>query len=247
MSTALYTDLSAYYDLMCADIDYQSQSDCVRRLHHIFGNQGLQHIDLACGTGPHIQYFLQYAYQCRGLDLNQPMLDIAQQRCPQATFTQGNMANFAVQEKADLITCFLYSLHYCQDISMLKDCFKCVFEALSPGGMFCFNSVDKTQIDNCKSEQHYAQFEGSEFKFSSAWHYPGQGNLQSLLLSIDKNTDGQQRSWQDRHSMVALDFNELQSLLLPYFEVSVFQHDYSKLVEWDNHSGNAIFACVKRY
>ena len=38
-ATALHTDLSHYYDLMCADIDYQAQSHCVRRLHQLFGNQ----------------------------------------------------------------------------------------------------------------------------------------------------------------------------------------------------------------
>ncbi|BBI62566.1 hypothetical protein HSBAA_38720 [Vreelandella sulfidaeris] len=32
---ALYTDLSGYYDLMCLDIDYQAQSNAIRRLHQI--------------------------------------------------------------------------------------------------------------------------------------------------------------------------------------------------------------------
>ncbi len=32
-ANALYTDLSSYYDLMCADIDYQAQSSSIRRLH----------------------------------------------------------------------------------------------------------------------------------------------------------------------------------------------------------------------
>ena len=44
-ATALYTDLSHYYDLMCADIDYQAQSHCVRRLHQLFGNQGRRHLE----------------------------------------------------------------------------------------------------------------------------------------------------------------------------------------------------------
>ena len=55
---ALYTDLSGYYDLMCADIDYRAQSLCVQRLHTLFGNGGMTHLDLACGTGPHMRHFL---------------------------------------------------------------------------------------------------------------------------------------------------------------------------------------------
>ncbi|MFQ3187716.1 MAG: ubiquinone/menaquinone biosynthesis C-methylase UbiE, partial [Marinomonas primoryensis] len=53
-NNALYTDLSGYYDLMCADINYQAQSNSTHRLQQIFGNSGQRHLDLACGTGPHI-------------------------------------------------------------------------------------------------------------------------------------------------------------------------------------------------
>ena len=41
---ALYNDLSGYYDLMCADIDYQAQSHCVHRLQQLFGNDGRRHL-----------------------------------------------------------------------------------------------------------------------------------------------------------------------------------------------------------
>ena len=76
---ALYTDLSDYYDLMCADINYQAQSNSIHRLHQIFGNGGNTHLDLACGTGPHVRHFIDYGYKSSGLDLNQPKF-VAQKR-----------------------------------------------------------------------------------------------------------------------------------------------------------------------
>lgn len=246
MTVALYTDLSHYYDLMCADIDYQQQSDCVRRLHHFFGNQGRQHIDLACGTGPHLKYFIDYGFHCQGLDINQPMLDIAKQRCPQATFTLGNMTEFKVEEPVDLISCFLYSLHYCADLEDLHNCIKCVYAALKSGGIFCFNAVDKHAIDNSKVEHHHALHENSDFTFTSAWHYVGQGDKQSLLLSIEKTSPTEQHRWQDQHPMVAVSFTQLQAILSPYFDLHIFQHEYDRLIPWDTTSGNAIFVCVKR-
>ena len=115
---ALYTDLSGYYDLMCADIDYQAQSNSIRRLHQIFGNGGTTHLDLACGTGPHVRYFSDFGYQSNGLDIHQPMLDLAKKRCPEAQFSLQNMSDFNVTEPLDLITCFLYSIHY--NVSALK-------------------------------------------------------------------------------------------------------------------------------
>lgn len=246
MNNALYTDLSSYYDLMCSDIDYENQSDWLRRLHQLLGNAGKQHLDLACGTGPHIRHFINYGYKCQGLDINQPMLDMAQRHCPEATFTLGNMSDFALTEPVDLISCFLYSLHYCQTLAMLNDSIRCIHAVLKSGGMFCFNAVDKNTIDNTKCEQHSVKHAGSQFTFTSAWHYSGHGDQQILAINIEKTQDDQQQTWQDQHSMVAVSFEQLQDMLSPYFEITLFAHDYSKLAPWDKLSGNAIFACIKR-
>ena len=188
-SNALYTDLSGYYDLMCADIDYQAQSTSVRRLHQLFGNSGRDHLDLACGTGPHIRSFIDFGYTSRGLDINQPMLDRAKQRCPEAEFTLGDMCEFGFEQPFDLITCFLYSIHYSDGIDKLKACIASVHRALNTGGVFCFNAVDKSRIDNNLFVRHTTAYEGSLFTFCSAWYYGGEGERQSLKLRIDKTTE----------------------------------------------------------
>jgi ubiquinone/menaquinone biosynthesis C-methylase UbiE len=245
-ATALYTDLSGYYDLMCKHINYLSQSNCVRRLHQFFGNDGRQYIDLACGTGPHIRHFVDFGYHSSGLDINQPMLEIAQQRCPEAQFILGNMSEFTVAEPVDLISCFLYSLHYCADLQKLQDCITSVHKALKPEGVFCFNAVDKNTIDNQLCEKYHVVHDDSQFEFTSAWHYPGQGDHQALVLNIEKSTAQVKQMWQDHHPMVAISFAQLQALLSPYFEVHMFEHDYDKIIPWKQTTGNAIFACVKK-
>jgi SAM-dependent methyltransferase len=242
---ALYTDLSGYYDLMCADIDYQGQSNGVIRLQQFFGNGGKTHLDLACGTGPHIEHFLAAGYQCTGLDLNQPMLDLARQRCPQAQFLQQNICDFQLEQPVDLITCFLYSLHYAGDTQGLTACLRQVLTALKPGGVFCFNAVDKDLIDNNAKVRHCAQHQQSDFVFESGWNYRGQGDRQSLDLSIAKTSQGVTQQWQDQHPMVAVNFAELNALLVPGFEVIMLEHDYEKIVPWNQQSGNALVVCIK--
>lgn len=245
-ANALYTDLSGYYDLLCADINYQAQSYCVRRLHQLFGNGGNSHLDLACGTGPHVRHFIDCGYQSSGLDINQPMLDRAKARCPEATFSLKDMCNFEVDEPLDLITCFLYSIHYSSDIDKLKQCIASAHRALKPGGVFCFNGVDKHKIDNNLTVSHTAMEAGSAFTFSSAWNYSGEGDKQTLRLSIRKTTADVIQLWDDQHPMVAVSFEELSEILEPWFEVHVFEHDYERIVPWDQTSGNALFVCVKR-
>ncbi|HWV09860.1 MAG TPA: class I SAM-dependent methyltransferase [Pseudomonas sp.] len=243
---ALYTDLSGYYDLMCADIDYPAQSHCVHRLHQLFGNGGKRHLDLACGTGPHVRHFIDAGYTSGGLDINQPMLDRAAIRCPEARFARQDMCGFTVDEPADLITCFLYSIHYSGSLDRLKACIASVHEALAAGGVFCFNAVDKQRIDNASFVSHTARHEDGLFSFSSGWYYVGEGERQSLRLRIERTVAGETQVWHDEHPMVAVSFTELQTLLEPYFEVHVLTHDYEKLTPWDNASGNALFACVKK-
>lgn len=242
---ALYTDLSGYYDLMCADIDYRAQSNCIHRLQLLFGNSGSRHLDLACGTGPHVRHFIDAGYSSSGLDINQPMLDKAAIRCPQAHFALQDMCSFTVSEPQDLITCFLYSLHYSGAIERLKACIASVHAALDANGLFCFNVVDKGKIDNRLFASHSVQHDDSLFTFSSGWHYSGEGEQQSLKLSIEKTTAAETQLWHDEHPMVAVDFAELQALLQPYFDVHVLEHDYQKIVPWNGDSGNALFACVK--
>lgn len=245
-SNALYTDLSGYYDLMCEGIDYRAQSHSARRLHQIFGNKGTRHLDLACGTGPHIRHFIEAGYTSSGLDINQPMLDLATLRCPEAHFTLQDMCDFRVDEPVDLITCFLYSIHYNAGLATLNDCIARVHAALSEGGVFCFNAVDKNRIDNTSCTRHAVELADSRFVFSSGWNYCGTGEKQSLTLSIEKTTGDVTQAWQDEHAMVAVSFAELQEVLRPYFEVQMFEHDYEKIIPWDQTSGNALFVCVKR-
>jgi len=247
---ALYTDLSGYYDLMCADIDYQTQSEGAIRLAQFFGNGGKQHLDLACGTGPHIEHFLAAGFQCTGLDLNQPMLDLAKQRCPKAQFLRQNICDFQLEQPVDVITCFLYSLHYAGDTLGLTACISRVLAALKPGGVFCFNTVNKDLIDNNAKVRHstrqITQHGQNDFIFESGWFYSGQGDKQSLNLSIAKTSLGVTQQWQDQHPMVAVNFAQLRALLEPAFEVILLEHDYEKIVPWDQSSGNALFVCIKR-
>lgn len=243
---ALYADLSAHYDLLCADIDYGAQADAVHRLHQLLGNGGNHYLDLACGTGAHLQHFVKRGYRAWGLDLNQPMLAQAQARCPEAEFLCDDMAGFCAPLQVDLISCFLYSIHYNNDIARLQQCLTKVHQSLRTGGLFCFNAVDCRTIADSRDTSHCAIQDGSSYRFSSGWRYSGVGERQWLTLRIEKTRDGETRTWTDQHPMVAITFSQLHALLTPLFDVQILAHDYHTIAPWDGQAGNALFACVKK-
>ena len=134
---------------------------------------------------------------------------------------------------------------YNQSIATLTDCIASVHRALKPGGLFCFNAVDKSKIDNRAGIKHNLAHDNNEFGFQSSWYYGGEGEQQQLQLSIEKTTNGFTETWHDQHAMVALTFAHLQQLLEPYFEVHILAHDYERIAPWENAAGNAFFVAIK--
>jgi SAM-dependent methyltransferase len=243
---ALYTDLSNYYDLMCSNIDYAEQCAGAYRIHQVFGGGGCEYLDLACGTGPHIEHFLAYGYAATGLDIHAPMLERAALRVPKARFSLQDMTQFTFAQSFDFITCFLYSAHYCYPSSAFLSLLQRVFNVLNPQGVFCFDVVDKNTIANDEGYKHSLLVDDQQFHFSSRWAYCGEGDKLDLHLCIERQMGGQTELWQDLHTMVALDIPTLQRLLEQVgFRVILLERDFTRLVPWGGHTGNIIVVCVK--
>ena len=242
----LYGDLSGFYDVMCAEINYAEQCEAALRIHKLFGNGGLNYLDLACGTGPHIEQFLHYGYRATGLDLNPAMLSQAQARCPSANYSQQNMSDYRFTEHFDLITCFLYSIHYCAPSSQFNAALTATYAALNSGGVFCFDTVDKHTIANDEGIKHSGTFEGAPICFQSGWHYSGESDTMALKLKIIRETEDSHQSLEDTHTMCAITINELKNTLIKTgFEVTLLERDFSRLIPWQGQTGNLLVACIK--
>src|SRR5690606_16978193 len=175
--TSLYADLSHYYDLLCSNINYKEQSDFLLRANRFLGNGGQNYLDLACGSGVLLSHFADAGFTCSGLDVSADMLAMAAQRCPQANLICQDMSEIATAQPMDLISCFLYSVHYCASIPLMQKTFKNVYAALASGGVFCFDSVDKSCVANDEGHFHYlALANEKELRFQTRWHYGGHGD-----------------------------------------------------------------------
>lgn len=123
------------YDAIYLEKDYASE---VKRLHeaieHSIVSDGKRLLDVACGTGQHL-FFLQNHYQVEGLDINPEFISIAQKKLPDSTFHQGDMRNFALQSKYDVITCLFSSIGYVRDLDELHSTVMNMRRHLNPGGL----------------------------------------------------------------------------------------------------------------
>lgn len=243
----LYADLSHYYDRFCAHIDYDVQSDFAQRAYGLFcGAPSRDYLDLACGSGQHLAHMLAYGFRGTGLDNSQAMLNLARARCPEAQFELQDMAALAHQEAFDLITCFLYSLHYSHPTASLQQTLTRVWHALRRGGVFICNAVDAAGIRNDSGVIAELEEEDSLLRFQSAWHYRGTGDVLDLHLSISRDSSRGSEQWQDHHQMTALSIPELKAWLQNCgFTVELLEHDYESLRPWDGESHNVLVVAMK--
>ena len=145
----LYADLAGYYDRFCAQVDYAEQGACAQRVFRLFAqSSGHEYLDLACGTGQLLLVLQQAGFAVHGLDNSAAMLERAAERCPTAQLQLCDLAAFEQQRAFDLITCFLYSLHYSHPTSALRETLRRSYVALKPGGVLLFNTVDARGIQN---------------------------------------------------------------------------------------------------
>src|SRR3989338_3363014 len=108
----LYKDLAKYYDLIYDDKDYKHEAQEVLQLIRKYKkSKGNKLLEVACGSGKHLQY-LKNEFECMGLDLNKDILNIAKKNHPNLKFEEGNMTNFNLHQKFDVITCLFSSIGY---------------------------------------------------------------------------------------------------------------------------------------
>jgi SAM-dependent methyltransferase len=102
-------------------------------------------LDLCCGTGQLALHFLGRGYTVVGLDLSEHMLQLARQNASQylasgqVQFIQGDATRFTLATQVGLVTSTYDALNHLESLDALRDCFRCVFAALTGGGLFIFD------------------------------------------------------------------------------------------------------------
>jgi ubiquinone/menaquinone biosynthesis C-methylase UbiE len=133
----LFTTSIKYYDLIYSalGINYQQESEQLHRLIKLYKrSKGKRLLDVACGTGGHLQY-LQKDYQVEGLDLSQQFLRLARHKLPRVPFHQGNMLDFKLKHSFDIVTCLFSSIGYIRNFSQLVKTIQNMKHHLCPGGL----------------------------------------------------------------------------------------------------------------
>jgi SAM-dependent methyltransferase len=131
----MYADSTDLYDKLYAWKDYAAEAEAVAALvREHKRSQGSRLLDLACGTGGHLEY-LRDRFDAEGLDLSEGMLAIARKRLPGLPLHRGDLADFDLGTRYDVITCLFSSIGYVKTTDRLRAALERIAHHLEPGGV----------------------------------------------------------------------------------------------------------------
>ena len=130
-----YSMAARYYDKLYAGKDYQGEVQRLVALLGVDANQkSLTLLDVACGTGRHLEYLSDF-FQGEGLDSCPELLEAAKKRNPGVSFHLGDMTGFDLGTHFDVVTCLFGSIGYVKTPEKLRSAMRCMAAHLQPGGV----------------------------------------------------------------------------------------------------------------
>jgi SAM-dependent methyltransferase len=131
----MYKKSARYYDALYHFKDYQAASTrLVEFMRHYHPNARTV-LDVACGTGRHVELLRAADYEVEGLDINPDLLGLARSRSPGARFHQGDMIDFDIGRKYDVVMCLFSSIAYAKTSGNFAKAVASMGRHLAPGGL----------------------------------------------------------------------------------------------------------------
>lgn len=130
----MFTKSAKFYDALYHFKDYKAAAEKLHKLIQEFNPGAKSLLDTACGTGKHIEH-LQHHYDTEGLDINEELIEIAKERCPNNIYHIADISNFSLNKKYDVITCLFSSIAYVKTEEKLFSTLRYMSQHINPEGL----------------------------------------------------------------------------------------------------------------
>jgi predicted TPR repeat methyltransferase len=237
-----YDQYSAVYDVITGD--RTARINRIQSMISQYAPQAQTVLELACGTGT-ILAGLDQRYQKTGLDMSEPMLQIARQKLPQAELLRGDMANFNLGRQFDVVFCTYNALDHLQSFEQWQRVFAYTAHHLKPGGIFIFDTNTAERL--------------AEYSQVSPWELPID-KAQAAVINVKLDEEGV-AIWNIsiRHVMPDGNFGvnifefhtrtfppqQIQGELTKYFDIKQTVTDPGRLRDGED-AGRTYYICAKK-
>ena len=130
----MFRQSARLYDAVYSWKDYPREAELVHEFVQARKPGGATLLDVACGTGAHLAE-LRGRYRCEGLDLDPNLLSVARGRLPDVPLHEGDMRDFDLGRRFDVVTCLFSSIGYMLAVEELEASVAAMARHLEPGGV----------------------------------------------------------------------------------------------------------------
>jgi SAM-dependent methyltransferase len=130
----MYSNWAHLYDRIYEWKEYRDESSKLLDLIHARLPEPKTLLDVACGTAKHLE-FLSEHFEVEGLDLEPKTLDVARARLPRVAFHEGDMREFDLGKRFDVVSCLFSSVGYLADADELDEAIKNMTAHLNAPGL----------------------------------------------------------------------------------------------------------------
>lgn len=132
----MFKKSARFYDVMYGFKDYPAEA---QQIHDIaqghMQTDGNRLLDVACGTGAHLDSLKAHYSNIHALDLDEEILAVAKDRHPDVQFHHADMRTFTLDDRFDVITCLFSSIGYAATLADMEQAVANMAAHLVEGGV----------------------------------------------------------------------------------------------------------------
>jgi len=238
----LYNKFAPYYDEIYSKRNYETEVDFVKKAVSRFNVRGKTLLDMACGTGGHLQKFEEHGFKVTGVDLSPEMLEQARMKVKNADLFQGAMQSFQSKQTFDIVTCLFSSINYNITQAELRKTLNVFHNLLHPGGIVVFDLGFTGEMKNNGNISEFYENDGT--RISRTGRFNTSPKICSAEFFMQFEGDGETVEGFDEHTLGSFTVEETRQLMkMIGFGVSIF--DNFTLCEYSGNGARPVFVGQK--
>lgn len=202
-----YQGFSKVFDKVVSGPKYDLWESWITQTWQKYEFQPASLLDLACGTGINSIRFANRGLKVYGIDSSDAMLQEAQRKGSNVTFSRGHFLNFTIPKKVDAAICLDFSANYILRTEEFVDYINRVYDSLNHGGIFIFDYKPTGAFS--KKEKHLRENDFSfDWTCDTSWSPFIRVDIETTL-----NDNGKITHFQERHIERGYTLSEMEAII----------------------------------
>ena len=131
----MFSNSARIYDAVYSFKDYGAEAERVHELIQERSPGASSLLDVACGTGKHLEQFRRWYPDVAGVDLDEGLIEIARGRLDDVPLQLADMTSFDLGRKFDAVTCLFSSIGYVGNVERLASAIGAMAAQLTEDGV----------------------------------------------------------------------------------------------------------------